>query len=110
MKAGSTEARINREGFWKTGVGSMLPHPLPLGKPWVGRKRFLAALARLEKRAAVRHFRGWSTCRICGCHNGSAEYQHRGWCWPSGYSHYVEEHNVKPSLAFLEFVLGERVE
>lgn len=101
---------ISREGFWKTGRGSMLPTPLPLGKPWVGRRRFLQALENIQRRSVLHHYKGWSNCRICGCRNGSGEYQNDGWRWPQGYQHYVEDHNVKPSLAFLEFILGEKVE
>jgi hypothetical protein len=26
------------------------------------------------------------------------------WVWPSGYKHYIEDHEVQPSLAFQEFV------
>jgi hypothetical protein len=101
---------MSREGYWRTGKGSMLPRPVALAKPWLGKKRFLAALEELEKQATEIHFKGVSLCRLCDCSNGAAEMQSGGWKWPSGYRHYIEEHNVRPSLAFMEFVLGERVE
>jgi hypothetical protein len=46
-----------------------------------------------------RAYKGWSTCRICGEHNGSEEYQflHRKvqYIIPVGYLHYLKEHQIK---------------
>lgn len=28
------------------------------------------------------------------------------WEWPSGFEHYVREHNVRPSWAFQSFILA----
>lgn len=52
------------------------------------------------KEVPVIGYRGSSTCRICGCHNGSKEYVYGGYRWPQGFRHYVEEHNVEPSEGF----------
>lgn len=48
----------------------------------------------------VTAYRGSSACRICGKMNGSHEYVFGGYRWPSGYRHYIEEHNVEPSEGF----------
>lgn len=78
--------------------------PVAKARPFKGQADFLAALYDIEDRANVIHYRGWSTCRICGKPNGSAEFEYRGWRWPSGYRHYVAEHNVRPSSEFHAFI------
>jgi hypothetical protein len=97
-----------REGYWYTGKGSLLPKPVPNEKPWKGKKLFLKWLAKRESEAYKEHFKGSSKCRVCGKKNGSASFQLLGWQWPSGFAHYVREHNVRPSLAFQEFILGSK--
>lgn len=105
----------NREGFWRPIVGgaSLLPGPIPNEKPWRGKSLFLKALEAAESESSELAYRGWSTCRLCGEHNGSKEHtltrSGRDWIWPSGYYHYIKVHNVRPSLAFQEFILGETI-
>lgn len=102
---------LNREGFWYSEHSPYLPKPVPREKAWKGKREFLTALAEKESSpdANSTQYRGWSTCRICGCNNGSSDYELDGWLWPVGYSHYVEEHNVRPSLAFQEFILDYQI-
>lgn len=97
---------INREGFWANKDEPYLPIVVASDKPWKGRKKFLKHLIALEAKLKPIHYKGWSTCRICKCHNGSTEYVYNGWRWPEGFAHYVLEHNVRPSLAFQEMVSG----
>jgi hypothetical protein len=59
------------------------------------------------KEQQVCGYRGSSTCRICGIRNGYREFNIAGWQWPSGFRHYIEAHNVRPSLAFQEFIIGD---
>lgn len=49
-----------------------------------------------------------SLCRICGRLNGCSEFTLGEWQWPSGLRHYVEQHNVKPSDEFIEFILNNQ--
>jgi hypothetical protein len=102
---------LRREGFWRNGKDyPELPKPVPNDKPWKGKRRFLKALAKAESRDRIGGpYKGWSNCRICDCKNGSSDYQLKGWEWPSGFHHYVEKHNIRPSLAFQEFILGHYV-
>lgn len=99
-----------REGFWSTGEGSNLPLPTAVAGHWSGRERFLGALHSVEAKAGAAAFKGSSRCRICGGQNGSREFRWNGWRWPEGYLHYVEDHGVRPSLAFEEFILGIELE
>lgn len=51
-------------------------------------------------------YRGFSTCRVCYCANGSAEYiiemnEQLVLRIPYGYQHYVMDHKVKPDPLFL---------
>lgn len=63
-----------------------------IGKPkWPGQD---------EEHPTVQAYRGWSSCRICGCRNGNKELTYGGYTWPEGYLHYVEQHNVQPSEGF----------
>jgi hypothetical protein len=99
-----------REGFWYGPHEPFLPMPVANTEDWPGRTRFLSKLMKLEEKldaeGNVTAYRGFSVCRICGKGNGSEEFRHKGWIWPSGLSHYVAEHNVRPSLAFMEMVMG----
>ena len=101
---------VRKEGFWYEGSGSSLPKPIALTEPWKNKSKFLKALSGLESRVRehgrIRRYKGGSICRICECRNGSTEFEFKGWTWPVGFEHYVEAHNVQPSLAFQKFVLG----
>ena len=97
--------KIIREGFWRGKDEPTLPKPVPRAKPRKGQRIFLKALSRLEYRLKPAYFKGWSECRVCGCRNGSGEYTHGGFQWPTGFYHYVKVHNVKPTDGFIEFVL-----
>lgn len=92
----------------------VLPWPAGADRPWPGRDKFLSALARVERsaRGVEKHrYMGYSTCRLCGRMNGTAEYfdprpnAAHGWRWPEGLAHYVEAHNVEPSNAFLNYIM-----
>jgi len=91
-----------------------LPEPI-MGKPWDGQQELISALAGLEdilrkkRGGSMRTYRGFSTCRLCGAHNGSSTFFYEGWEWPDGYMHYLVAHCVRPSLAFQEFVIGKEL-
>lgn len=95
----------NREGFW---VSTQEPSlPTPVSQPWKGQSAWLPKLDKVEKKAAKAAYRGFSTCRLCDKMNGSEELSYKGWVWPSGYRHYIQDHSVRPSLAFEEFIARE---
>jgi hypothetical protein len=106
-----TDKKWMREGFWYCGKGSLLPKPHERKKAWKGKRIFLKALSTIESKilskeiGECKYYKGWSDCRICDKRNGEDEFYYKNWCWPSGYYHYVDKHNIRPSLAFQEFVL-----
>lgn len=57
-------------------------------------------------KARVLSYKGISFCRCCGIENGSKEFYYKNWCWPSGYKHYLEVHNISPSNDFIKEVLN----
>jgi len=103
---GAFEARIPRyEGFWRSSsrADENLPWPQPEAK-WPERAAFLKLLDRAEAEAQRVSYRGFSHCRICGCRNGSQSFRLDVWEWPSGFRHYVTDHEVRPSPEFELFV------
>ena len=117
------------EGYWRPDAElkpsdgpcrpyHLLPWPVARDNPWPGQTEFLAALDWVERRARAiekYHQMGYSTCRLCGRRNGTAEFFDprpeavHGWRWPEGFAHYVEEHNVEPSNAFLNYIMWRSV-
>lgn len=119
---------ILREGFWARtldlsddrlpAAGSdedLMPLAMPIhsSASWYGKRIFLRALAKVEDAAKdtnMVQYRGSSMCRCCGKLNGSSEFQvaiggGHAWHWPNGFVHYIEVHNVRPSQAFIDFIL-----
>lgn len=109
----------HREGYWYEGSpeegGIYLPKPIANEKPWKGQCVFLKALDKVENGGREitrsRHYKGCSPCRCCDEErNGSGEFictaLKSEWVWPSGFRHYIEVHNVRPSVAFQEFILA----
>lgn len=106
------------EGYWRPNKSAIryyekddiiLTYPdvtkLQGDRAFRGKSEFLAALSKVEGRAASVRYKGSSNCRICGIRNGSAEFSYRNAKWPEGYRHYVSAHNVKPSKEFAEFIM-----
>ena len=54
--------------------------------------------------AGVIAYRGWSTCRCCGKHNGSREFVSGNFRWPEGYRHYLQDHLIEPDPEFKQFI------
>lgn len=49
-------------------------------------------------------YKGLSRCRICGCHNGSQTICLNGYAFPSGYFHYINEHNIEVPIEFQQMI------
>ena len=97
-----------REGFWYSNDSENrhFPKPVPHERSMGGQKTFLSKMEGVESRCDVRHYKGWSECRLCGERVGSREYRHKGWVWPEGFRHYILVHNVRPSAEFVNFMNG----
>jgi hypothetical protein len=58
-------------------------------------RRATVAAALDRGRRTDRAYMGFSTCRLCGCANGSGERTNGVFVWPEGLSHYVRDHHVR---------------
>lgn len=88
---------------------SNYPDPNKLIWPafWRNRRNILYDFIKiLDESPEINRYRGWSTCRICGCHNGSSERSLNGYYWPSGLSHYVLKHSVALPEYFIQDLLA----
>lgn len=93
-------------GFWADTPEGHWPvaRPLPLDSDT---KLFLEKLAEVEETKAKRvQYKGYSWCRVCDKDNGSAEFYFGDYCWPQGYSHYIQEHNVAVDPDFFDFIIN----
>jgi hypothetical protein len=93
-------------GFWHSKYEPWLAMPvggfLSLGE----RTDLCNRLQATENTKAEKiQYRGHSTCRLCGCLNGSASFSYNGYEWPEGLKHYVLEHGVALDPVFIRNVL-----
>lgn len=95
---------LKREGFWLSKYEPDLPTPKARDSPAPDQQEVLNRLSKREASAQEVFYKGWSTCRICGCSNGTSEFKFRGWTWPIGLRHYIEKHNVRVSPEFKTFL------
>lgn len=70
------------------------------------RRTVLAYMEGVMTNPPTASYRGFSTCRICNCHNGSRDYSDSVYLWPQGYPHYIEQHGVKPPQEFIHHILS----
>lgn len=104
-------------GYWRSdkdlaadtyyAKGVILPWPEAFVDPSWNPVERLAVASYLEGASSVASYRGFSSCRICGkVPLGSQDLGDRKYTWPSGFSHYIREHNVKPPQEFIDHVLA----
>lgn len=98
------------EGFWYNPKDrentKNLPKVEAAPRAFKGKVDFIDLLTRAQKRAREQHFKGSSKCRICGELNGSTQFVldvkgGKRLEWPSGFMHYVQKHNVRPTENFV---------
>lgn len=104
----SKDSQPKIEGYWNNAKNDYPEYRMPVENdtPWPGQTKFLTALTKVQATTHKVYYKGWSGCRLCGEHNGSAEFKSKEWIWPAGLRHYVEQHNVKPSPEFIAYILG----
>lgn len=113
---------FKREGYWYSDVKFYQHYPMPQPNTFKPEDMavFLPKLKWLEAQIDAKnkskgkatilqgafkmHFMGYSECRCCGISNGTGEYYYQGWAWPNGFMHYLEEHKVEPTAAFMVFI------
>lgn len=92
------------EGYWRNPRHPEGTEQFPIAeesrKAFQGKQECIALLHVAEEKATERHTKGWINCRICGQKNGSSYFTLNGFEWPSGYMHYIKQHNIKPTAEF----------
>jgi hypothetical protein len=103
--------------IWAEGYFANKEHPeyqtVTEGVDYPEKKVILEMLDVAEGKAKNIGYLGWSTCRVCRCHNGSREFvfspSSTDWSageyrWPEGLKHYIEKHSYKPSDVFIKLL------
>lgn len=114
-----SDSSLRAIGFWdgpETDQGWPDVHTL-IDPDWdAGERDFIVDY--VSQGVLGRHYMGFSTCRVCGkTDNGNREFSDGTFVWPSGLSHYIEEHAVRLPAEFVihayevnERLVGERDE
>ena len=89
-------------GFWK-GSGKWTAIPVA-NSATSSQDKIISKIKFVQKFAKETRYRGMSPCRICHCYNGCAEYAIDGFVWPSGYLHYIEDHNMAVDEDFASYI------
>ena len=92
-------------------------YPMPVENSWNDtperKEEFLKKLRALLSKSSAIHYKGFSTCRLCGKVNGSQEFEVRTelmtFYIPEGYLHYLTDHNVQPDEDLYGILLGENL-
>jgi len=95
------------EGFWAGENHDTANFPMPKANSFNPKfkESFLEKLKKVEALSTPVMYMGHSRCRLCkNDKNGSVEYENGPWVWPSGYVHYIRDHNVAPSIDFYKFI------
>jgi hypothetical protein len=102
---------LRQEGFWcdveqKDFLFKELPYPQENQMSQEEISDFLSKLVKVESRTPTFKYMGFSKCRICDKTNGTQTYYTDLFAWPEGYKHYIKEHGVRPSAAFVLHIRG----
>jgi hypothetical protein len=90
-------------GFWQSDDEPHLPQPLTNPIPHPRAADIAEYLCRSQFCRLA--YGGFSTCRLCGVECGSHDFGDDCYIWPEGLAHYVVEHNIHLSPAFVAHVL-----
>ena len=67
---------------------------------------FVAVLTYVRHPDRAVGYMGWSDCRICGVRNGDQDFFRGDFVFPSGYGHYIAQHDVQPPAALIAAALA----
>lgn len=109
-----SEVRI---GFWpelratseiKHIIDTLTDTEWQIKKPY----EYMSVVKFLRKYDSRVSYKGSSTCRICGCDNGSEEYTQTfrriNFVYPEGFVHYITAHGIKPDQALIDIIMEYR--
>lgn len=102
---------LRQEGFWcdqedQHNLFKALPFPEENTMNEIEIEDFLTKLSKVESKTPTFKYCGISHCRCCGKNNGTQTYYSDLFAWPEGFKHYIKEHKVQPSAAFVLHIRG----
>jgi len=102
---GLNDTKLVFLGYWRTPDRPSYPNPVDyIDVEWDEVER--DTVVRYLKAQEVLHsWRGYTGCRLCGISNGSTCLSDGVYVWPEGFSHYIEQHAVRPPQTFIDHVL-----
>ncbi len=86
---------MRRVGYWRNRQQPELPDPEEFIDTDADRQLLEEVGRYLANGTSLAAYMGFSTCRICGEPNGSAEFSDGVYVWPEGLAHYVRDHCVR---------------
>lgn len=96
------------EGYWYSKYSPEYPMPVPNVLTDDETKYVHGLIINKQKLARTLFCKGCSHSRIDKTTLGNVEYQHKNWKWTGDFAdHYVLKHKVKPSDAFMKFLLDK---
>lgn len=97
------------EGYWYSKREPQYPMPISNVLSIAESSQICELIWRKEKLAKEGGYLGDSISRLTGETLGNIEYELDGWIWPGDFAeHYVRDHGVRPTDAFLKFIGWEK--
>lgn len=98
--------------YWKEQGDENSNFDLPVENSWISadKEKVIKEINFLYNQGSKTGFHGSSICRICGKTNGNFEsvvtLGNIIFIIPSGYIHYLKDHNVMPNVTLMEYIDG----
>lgn len=93
---------MKKIGFWFSIHEPSFPKPQNMIDLSWNKEERQKVIKYLENGKVSARYRGSSRCRFCGISNGSYDKTDNVFVWPSGLTHYLIEHGVKPDQEFID--------
>lgn len=91
-------------GYWWNEYEPDLPNPEDFMDPIWNKVERNQVIKYLKGGKQGKRMKGSSACRICKKSNGSGELFDSKYTWPEGFAHYLEAHDVRVPVEFVEWV------
>lgn len=106
--------RSNKSNNTKDSKGSSFPYPKENSNYWPDKQNILDRLDGLETYLKTKikssHYDHPYDCLICGERDVTTRrYVLRDMVWEDGLSHYINVHNIEPSIQFKQFILNKDI-
>ena len=106
--------RSNKTDKLLDSKGKIFPYPKENDKYWPDKDNILVRLNNfeifLDRNKKFIPFKNNKSCLICGKKNVSMKnYKYNNIIWEDGLNHYIDIHNIEPSVQFKQFILNKSI-